>query len=72
MKPVDRWQLSGYADFCRFYFLKYRVSAPAKGWDYLSQAGFLPNKETEIYLRYRTENKPINEDGITPIEYPNQ
>jgi hypothetical protein len=63
LRPVTGWQLAGYVDFYQFEFLKYRVSSPTRGWDYLAQITHTPNKQTEIYLRYRTENKPINETG---------
>lgn len=71
LRPVAGWQVAAYADFYRFPFLKYRTSAPTRGWDYLVQATYKPDKQTEIYLRYRTENKPLNESG-TPavIAYP--
>lgn len=63
IRPLNGWQLSAYADMYRFPFLKYRVSAPTRGWDYLAQVMYVPGKRTEIYLRYRTESKPINGTG---------
>lgn len=63
LRPQTGWQLSAYADFYRFPFMKYRVSAPTRGWDYLAQLTYVPKKRTEIYLRYRTENKPLNGTG---------
>jgi hypothetical protein len=45
------------------------VSAPTKGWDYLAQVTYVPEKRTEIYLRYRTETKPLNGSGAI-INYP--
>lgn len=71
LRPAAGWQMTACADFYRFPFLKYRTSAPGRGWDYLSQVSYAPNKQTEVYLRYRTGNKPLNESG-TPqvINYP--
>ncbi|MDB5205109.1 MAG: helix-hairpin-helix protein [Flavisolibacter sp.] len=63
IRPVYRWQLSAYADFYEAPFLKYRVNAASRGCDYLIQLSYLPNKKSEIYLRYRAENKPVNETG---------
>ncbi|RYZ30700.1 MAG: helix-hairpin-helix domain-containing protein [Chitinophagaceae bacterium] len=63
LRPVAGWQLAAYADYYQFGFIKYRVSAPSKGWDYLAQITYTPGKQSEIYLRYRTENKPINESS---------
>jgi hypothetical protein len=60
IRPATSWQVAAYADFYQFHFLKYRVSAPSRGWDYLVQLTYVPDKKTEVYLRYRTENKPLN------------
>jgi hypothetical protein len=61
IRPQPKWQLAAYADYYQFDFLKYRISAPTKGYDYLFQLIFIPDKKTEVYLRYRTETKPIDE-----------
>ena len=67
LRPATGWQLAAYADVYHFPFLKYRVSAPSRGWDYLLQLTFTPAKDAEIYLRYRTENKPVNEADAEPV-----
>lgn len=59
-RPATGWQVSAYADVYHFPFLKYRVSAPTRGKDYLAQVVYTPDKSTEIYLRFRTETKPLN------------
>jgi hypothetical protein len=69
IRPTTGWQVNAYADFYRFPFLKYRVSAPGQGWDYLAQVTFQPTKLTEVYLRYRSEGKPLNE-AAGAIMYP--
>ncbi len=71
LRPAAGWQAVVYADFYRFPFLKYRTSSPSRGWDYLLQLTYTPNKQTKIELRYRTENKPLNESGTAQaINYP--
>ncbi|MBK7884353.1 MAG: hypothetical protein IPJ81_11620 [Chitinophagaceae bacterium] len=60
IKPASAWRIDAYADFYRFPWLKYRVDAPTSGSDYLVQATYKPNKQVEIYSRYRTESKSIN------------
>ena len=67
IRPSTGWQLAAYADRYVFDFIKYRVSGPSRGWDYLAQVTFTPNKQSEIYLRFRTENKPIDEPGNTRV-----
>jgi hypothetical protein len=60
IKPAIAWRIDAYADFYRFPWLKYRVDAPTSGNDYLVQLTYKPNKQVEIYSRYRTESKSIN------------
>jgi hypothetical protein len=64
IRPTDAWRIDGYADVCQFPWLKYLVDAPSYGRDFLVQATYLPNKQTEIYVKYRNkikeENQPAN------------
>ncbi len=69
LRPNSQWRLDGYADFYKFPWLKYLVDAPTTGVDYLAQLTYKPNRQLEIYARYRTESKAknYNPDGwITP------
>lgn len=54
------FSISGYIDHYQFPWLKYRVSSPSIGRDYLLQINFNPQKEINAYLRYRTRNKQEN------------
>jgi hypothetical protein len=60
VRPSATWKLDAYADFYNFPWLKFRVDAPSRGQDYLVQATYLPNKQFELYTRYKVERKPIN------------
>ncbi len=60
IRPDDFWRIDAYADFYKFPWLKYLVDAPSVGVDYLVQATYKPNKQLEIYIRYRTETKSKN------------
>lgn len=60
MKPNVKWTLNGYADMFQSPWLKSGVNAPSRGNEYLVQLAYRPNKQTEIYLRYRTKNKEYN------------
>ena len=64
--PASYLRIDAYADFYHFPWLKYRVDAPSSGNDYLVQLTYTPNKQVEIYTRYRTEKKAINynPDGV--------
>jgi len=54
------WRMEAYADFFRFPWLKYRVDAPSQGYDYMLQLTYTPNKRTEVYGRWRMEEKAMN------------
>jgi hypothetical protein len=49
--------LDAYADHYRFPWLRYRMDAPGLGRDYMVQFSFRPDKQTTIYIRYRSEVK---------------
>jgi hypothetical protein len=53
-------RVDAYADLFRFPWLKYRIDAPVSGSDYLVQVNYKPNKQLEVYSRYRIEKKSIN------------
>lgn len=53
-------KLDGYTDLFSFPWLKYRVDAPSSGREYFVQLTYQPSKQTEIYSRYRHQQKPVN------------
>jgi predicted porin len=59
--------INGYGDFYRFPFLKFRTDAPGRGEDYLLQLTYKPNTIVELYLRYRNEQKQINESNVSSV-----
>ncbi|MRT91590.1 helix-hairpin-helix domain-containing protein [Ancylomarina sp. 16SWW S1-10-2] len=69
--PYPKWTILAYYDLYEFPWLKYRVSSPTTGRDYLCQIEYNPTKEVSIYFRYKDEKKPENSnDEIikTPID----
>jgi hypothetical protein len=60
IKPVAYIKIDMYADVFTFPWLRYRVDAPSKGSDYFIQFTYKPNKQVEVYSRYRNESKAIN------------
>lgn len=70
IRPVQGWQFNAYADVFGFPWLKYRVNAPGKGYEYLMQFNYYPGKQFEWYVRYRNKNKPIDSSGNGVIYYP--
>lgn len=67
--PNKRWSFSIYGDYFQFPWLKYRVDAPSKGYEILSQAIYTPSKTFKILARFKTENKQQNTDLEVPINY---
>jgi DNA uptake protein and related DNA-binding proteins len=73
IKPTRRLRVDAYADFFRFSWLRFGVHAPSAGSDYLLQVNWTPNRNTEIYCRYRFEQKGANvpqEGGGLPAVLP--
>ncbi len=63
IRPSHRVQLSMYADLYRFPFLRYRVGGPSHGKDLLVQVKYQPDRKTEVYARFRSEQKMQNVSG---------
>jgi hypothetical protein len=60
IRPAMFFRIDMYADVYKFPWLKYRVDAPSNGSDYLFQLTYKPNRQLEIYSRFRFESKAIN------------
>ena len=60
IRPHTNWRIDAYADVYRFPWLRFRVNAPTEGKDYMIQVDYKPNKQFEIYTRYKAESKSIN------------
>ena len=73
IRPGIQWQIDAYADIYKFPWLRYRVDAPSTGSDYFVQVTYKPNKQLEIYSRYKRESKGIdynpNELILNPVIY---
>jgi Helix-hairpin-helix motif len=66
IRPAAAWRVDAYADFFSFPWLKFLADAPGIGNDFLTQLTYTPNKQVEIYTRYRSESKQVNQpDNIT-------
>lgn len=66
------FSVNGYVDVFKFPWLRYQVDAPSKGHEWMIQPSYKPNREFEVYFRFREQVRPKNSrdsDGtITPIE----
>lgn len=61
IRPRIGWRLDAYMDIYKFPWLKYLVDAPSHGSDFLAQLTYTPNKQVEIYTRFRNETKQSNQ-----------
>jgi hypothetical protein len=52
--------VSGFVDSFQFSWLKYLVDKPSRGFDYLLQTRFTPNRQTAFYALYHEEHKEKN------------
>ncbi|RYU76779.1 hypothetical protein EWM57_18055 [Hymenobacter persicinus] len=57
VRPVARWEISAYYDQFWFPWLKYQVSAPSLGHDWLVRLSFTPSKTSLLYAQLRTRVK---------------
>lgn len=60
--------LSHFTDFWSNPWLTYRVWSPSKGTDMLYQLEYAPKKKTQMYVRFRNQNKAVNVSGAEPIK----
>lgn len=66
IRPATSWRIDAYGDVYHFPFLRYRVNSPSDGKDFMLQVNYKPNKQFEIYGRYKQETKALNTnpDGL--------
>jgi hypothetical protein len=67
VRPAAGWRIDTYADVFKFPWLKYLVDAPSNGKDFLTQVTYTPNKQTEIYSRFRYESKQANQSANSTV-----
>ncbi|MEO7446088.1 MAG: hypothetical protein ABIU55_11370, partial [Ferruginibacter sp.] len=64
IRPNPAWRVEAYADVYSFPWLKYLVNAPSSGKDYFVQFTYTPNKQVELYSRFKSETKARNYDPL--------
>lgn len=67
IRPAAAWRLDAYGDIYKFPWLKFQVDAPSQGRDFLAQLTYTPNRQVEIYTRYRNESKQVNQPDNTTV-----
>jgi len=67
IRPIAAWRLDAYMDIFKFPWLKFLVDAPSRGKDFLTQLTYSPNKQVEVYTRFRNETKQTNLPDNTTV-----
>jgi hypothetical protein len=65
IRPANGWRIDLYGDVYKSAWLKYGVDAPGRGKDYLLQLTYIPNRQSEIYSRFRLGVQQTNQAGNT-------
>lgn len=72
MKLSSAWTINTYVDLFKFPWMKYQVDGPSVGHEMMIQPSYKPNKQFEIYARYREQMRQKNSrdsDGtVTGLE----
>jgi len=72
LKLNNAWSVNTYLDLFSQSWLKYQVNAPSTGHEFLLQPAYRPNRQLEVYARFRQQLRPKNSrdaDGtVTPVE----
>lgn len=61
---------TGYADYFRFSWLRYRVNAPSRGKEYTGEFSYNPTRYVEMRLRFRYKQREQNVSGTETITIP--
>ncbi len=70
IKPNGRWTIRSYYDIFSFPWLRSTIDAPSRGNEFLVELSYKPNKEMEMYLRYKDEKKQYNtREDVNGIDY---
>ena len=70
LNPVSKITVSAYYDKFIFPWMKYQVSAPSYGSDYLAQVSYTPSKKADMYARIRQRNKFKNtSEDVDDIDF---
>lgn len=72
LNPFKGWYLTGFFDLFRFPWLRYQANSPSYGYEGIAQLSYRPDRNLEIYFRFRQKNRQINvsaEDNLEPLRF---
>jgi hypothetical protein len=69
-QPSRKWKVQATADLFRFPWLKYRVDAPANGYEHLLLIVHQPSRKIMLQCRYQLSSKPVNQSDSLALKFP--
>jgi hypothetical protein len=60
IRPEKRWKINAYYDYFNFPWLRYRVYAPSKGYEWLARFSYQPTRNLIAFIQIREEQKDRN------------
>ncbi|PWG81718.1 ComEA family DNA-binding protein [Pararcticibacter amylolyticus] len=67
--PNSKTEISLYADFFNFPWLRFGVDGPSRGYDLFAQFTYSPAKNLKLTLRYKNKDRPENDDEDQTVHY---
>lgn len=64
--PTPQWTISSYFDQFYFAWNRFRASYPSRGYEAMVQLEYKPKRGTQIYVRYRSDNKEQDAGELPP------
>lgn len=64
-----RYNVSGYADFFKFPWLRFRAYAPSTGYEWLLRFSWDPSRKVKVFIQAREESKIRNVDDDAINQY---
>ncbi|WP_332914027.1 hypothetical protein [Algoriphagus boritolerans] len=60
VRPEKHWKINAYYDYFSFPWLRYRVYAPSKGYEWLARISYQPTRNLIAFIQIREEQKDRN------------
>ncbi|MBO9632514.1 MAG: hypothetical protein J7578_05305, partial [Chitinophagaceae bacterium] len=69
-QPQRKWRMQASADIFRFPWLRYRIDAPANGYEHLITVIHQVSKKIGLQFRYQLSSKPVNQSDTVALKFP--
>ncbi|GMQ32514.1 helix-hairpin-helix domain-containing protein [Algoriphagus taiwanensis] len=71
IRPSKIWKINAYYDYFKFPWLRYRVYAPSKGYEWLARISYQPKRNLLAFIQIRQEQKDrnLNHSGDPQLPY---